>query len=135
MKVSVVIIVKNAEKTIGATLESLKTFDEVVVFDSGSTDSTLAIAGNFENVRLVKHNPADGEPAKNPAAYYAKNDWILSIESNEVVSPQLLSALEKENLSDDTIYSFERTNYDRKRRVRFYGRGKKSLTAFTTGIP
>lgn len=127
MKISAVIIVKNAQKTIGATLESLKNFDEVVVYDNGSTDTTIAIVNNFENTKLFKGDFIGFGPTKNLAANYAKNDWIFSIDSDEIVSPQLLSILEKENLDNDTVYSIERFNYYRKQRVRFSGWGKEII--------
>ena len=47
--ISAVIITKNAAETIKASLESLKDFEEIVVFDSGSSDETLNITKSFDN--------------------------------------------------------------------------------------
>ncbi|MBQ4009573.1 MAG: glycosyltransferase [Bacteroidales bacterium] len=49
--ISAVILVKNAEKTIGECLESLRLFGEVVLLDNGSTDATLEIASKYPNVK------------------------------------------------------------------------------------
>ena len=56
-QISVVIIVKNGEKTIGRTLESIQDFDDVVVYDNGSKDNTLSIVKNYSNVNLIKLLP------------------------------------------------------------------------------
>lgn len=54
MNISVVVLAKNNEKTIGKTLNSLIEFDDVVVYDNGSTDGTISIAKGFKNVNLVQ---------------------------------------------------------------------------------
>jgi len=53
MNVSAVMIVKNGARTIRRSLESLKEFDDVVVYDNGSNDSTVDIAREYSNVNLI----------------------------------------------------------------------------------
>ena len=48
MRISIVIIVKNGETTIDSTLQSLVDFDDVVVYDNGSTDNTLELVNKYK---------------------------------------------------------------------------------------
>jgi glycosyltransferase involved in cell wall biosynthesis len=104
MNVSAVMIVKNGARTIRRTLESLKEFDDVVVYDNGSTDETLSIAREYPNVHLIEGNFDGFGTTKNRAASFAKHDWILIIDSDEVVDEQLLNALKTKPLDPKTIY-------------------------------
>jgi len=54
MEISVVIIVKNGAKTISKTLNALKVFKDVVVYDNGSNDATLEICKLYKNVNLIQ---------------------------------------------------------------------------------
>ena len=91
--ISVVIIVKDGEKTINKTLNALSQFSDVVVFDNGSIDGTIKIAKKFQNVNLVQGSFIGFGPTKNKAATYAKNNWILSLDADEVVSIDFLNNL------------------------------------------
>ena len=104
MNVSAVMIVKNGARTIRKSLESLKEFDDVIVYDNGSTDETAAIAREFPNVNLIEGNFDGFGTTKNRAASYAKHDWILIIDSDEVVDETLLNALKTNILDPKTIY-------------------------------
>lgn len=104
MNVSAVMIVKNGARTIQRSLESLSEFDDVVVYDNGSSDGTQEIARNFSNVNLIEGEFDGFGATKNRAASFAKNDWILIIDSDEVVDDELLHALKTETLDPKTIY-------------------------------
>lgn len=52
--VSVVIITLNASQTLSMTLDALDKFEEVVIYDNGSTDDTLSIATRYSNVSLYQ---------------------------------------------------------------------------------
>jgi glycosyltransferase involved in cell wall biosynthesis len=104
MNVSAVMIVKNGERTIRRTLESLKEFDDVVVYDNGSVDETLNIARIYPNVHLIEGNFDGFGTTKNRAASFAKHDWILIIDSDEVVDEELLHELKTKPLDPKTIY-------------------------------
>jgi len=92
-KISAVIISKNAERTIGRTLRSLSNFDEVVILDTGSTDNTMKIAQSYHNVKLFQAAFNGFGKSKNDAANLAQNDWIFSIDSDEVITPGLIKSL------------------------------------------
>lgn len=112
--ISAVMILKNAEKSLKATLESLQLFTEVIILDNGSTDKSLEIAAEYDNVKVF-HSPFIGfGPLKNLAASHASNDWIFSIDSDEIITDQLFEVIHKLDLSSSTnVYSVLRQNaYD-----------------------
>jgi glycosyltransferase involved in cell wall biosynthesis len=104
MNVSAVMIVKNGVRTIQKSLESLKAFDDVIVYDNGSTDGTQLIASKFPNVRLIEGEFDGFGTTKNRAASFAKHDWVLVIDSDEVVDEELFGALKTQTLDPHTIY-------------------------------
>lgn len=87
---SIFLIVKNEGGRIGRTLEAVAGLaDEVVVVDSGSTDETVAIA-EAAGARVVVNAPFPGYgPQKRFAEEACRNDWVLNIDADEVVSPAL----------------------------------------------
>ena len=112
-KVTVVILAKNNAATIEKTLQSVATFDEVLVCDTGSTDATCDIVEKFPNTRLVKKPLTNFGKTRNEVASEAKNDWILSLDSDEELSPELLTELSQLCLSPDTVYSIPFKNFYR----------------------
>ncbi len=128
MKISPVIIAKDASKTIGQTIESLKSFDEVIVYDTGSEDETIEIASKFKNVKICKGPFTGFGESKNKAALFAKYDWILSIDADEVVGPKLLDSIQNLQMDEFAVYRFKRFNYYRNRRIRYSGWGREYVT-------
>jgi len=104
MNVSAVMIVKNGARTIRRSLESLREFDDIIVYDNGSSDGTQTIAAEFPNVRLIEGEFDGFGTTKNRAASYALHDWVLIIDSDEVVDAELLLSLQSESLDPKTIY-------------------------------
>ena len=102
--ISVVIIVKNGALTIQRSLESLQGFDDVVVYDNGSNDGTIEIAQKFSNVQLVQGDFLGFGETKNKAVSYAKHDWVLILDSDEVVDQELFQTLQDASLDPNTIY-------------------------------
>jgi len=91
-KLSVTIITKNEAADIGAALASVAWADEIVVVDSRSTDDTVAIARRHTERVVVRDWP--GYVAqKNYAASIAANDWVLSLDADERVTPELASEI------------------------------------------
>ncbi|MEW6353201.1 MAG: glycosyltransferase family 2 protein [Pseudomonadota bacterium] len=88
LPLSVTIITLNAAASLRRCLESAAWADELLIVDSGSSDATLAIAEEF-NCRIL-HNAWPGYGAqKHFAAMQARHDWILSLDADEWLSPQL----------------------------------------------
>lgn len=102
--ISVVMIVKNGATTIKMSLDSLKGFDDVVVYDNGSVDETIAIASTYNNVNLINGEFLGFGDTKNLAASYAKYDWILILDSDEVVDKELFEALQNKLLDENSVY-------------------------------
>jgi glycosyltransferase involved in cell wall biosynthesis len=87
-KLSVTVITKNEAADLAAALESVRWADEIVVVDSESTDETVSIARRFTGRVVVQ--PWRGYIAqKNLAAGLASHDWILSLDADERVTPEL----------------------------------------------
>lgn len=118
MLISVHILTKNSASTLTQTLFSLQMFPEVIVFDTGSTDRTLEIAAQFSNVRIFQSTMKGFGVAHNEAASFSTYDWVLSIDSDEALTPELAHEISSLHLSPDTVYEIERENYFNNKRVR-----------------
>ena len=92
-KLSVTVITKNEAADIGAALASVKWVDEIIVVDSESQDETVAIARACTERVIVRAWPGYVEQ-KNFAATQASNDWILSLDADERVTPELAREIE-----------------------------------------
>ena len=121
-KISVTILTKNSQKYLKESLNALKPFDEVIILDNGSTDSTLEIASSFDNVKIVEHEFIGFGPMKNLAAEFAKNDWIFSVDSDEIVSKELIDSIKMLNPKNiGHLYSVSRLNHYRKKAIKCCG--------------
>jgi glycosyltransferase involved in cell wall biosynthesis len=87
-KLTVTVITHNESAHLQGALESVSWADEIVVIDSQSTDDTVAIARRHASRVDVRDWPGYGQQ-KNHAAAVASNDWILSIDADERVTPAL----------------------------------------------
>jgi glycosyltransferase involved in cell wall biosynthesis len=91
---SVVIITLNEEDNIRACLDSVKFADEIVVLDSGSTDNTVEICREY--TESVFHQPWLGFAGqKNAALGRAAGDWVLSLDADERVTPELAASIQE----------------------------------------
>jgi len=96
-KLSVTIITRNEAANIGAALASVAWADEIVVVDSQSTDDTVTIARQHTGRVVVREWPGFVDQ-KNHAASIANHDWILSLDADERVTPELAREI-RETLS------------------------------------
>ena len=90
-KISVVINTYNASRHLRQCLDAVSGFDEVVVCDMESTDDTVAIAlgRGCRVVTFPKAHHTCAEPARTFAIQSARCDWVLVVDADEVVTPQL----------------------------------------------
>ncbi|MVW80333.1 glycosyltransferase family 2 protein [Bordetella sp. 02P26C-1] len=95
MKLSVIIITKNEARHIVGCLESVAFADEFIVVDSGSTDNTVALARDFGATVLVTDDWPGFGPQKNRALDLATGDWVLSIDADERVTPDLAREIQE----------------------------------------
>jgi glycosyltransferase involved in cell wall biosynthesis len=87
-KLTVTVITRDEASNIGAALDSVAWADETVVVDSGSTDATVSIARERGARVFVREWPGFSAQ-KNHAAGEAAHDWILSVDADERVTPEL----------------------------------------------
>jgi len=111
--ISVTILTLNSKKHIEAVLKSLSQFSEVICYDTGSTDDTLEIASRFDNVVIHRGEFLGFGPTHNIASELATSDWVLSIDSDEILTKELAAEIVSLELDPNTIYSFRRNNYFR----------------------
>jgi glycosyltransferase involved in cell wall biosynthesis len=89
IKLSVIIITKNEDDRIGNCLKAVEGLaDEVVVVDSGSTDKTIDIARAM-GAKVVHNDWVGYGPQKRFSEDCATNDWVLNLDADEVVTPEL----------------------------------------------
>lgn len=118
LPISATILVKNAENTLKECLDSLQNFSEIILLDNISTDNTIKIAQEFNkihnNLKIYTSEFIGFGALKNLAISYAKNEWIFSIDSDEVLEKDTLEYLTNlfcNNLPDsNTIFSLPRKN-------------------------
>ena len=138
--ITAVILTKNNEHTLAKTLDSLQFLSEVLIVDTGSKDQTLSLAKKYPNVKTIKEKLYSFGLLRNQAADLAKNPWILSIDSDEELSPTLQRSIQNLTLDPNTVYGVIRENrYKEKtvvccgwkleKRLRLYERSK---TKFST---
>ena len=114
MKITVAIITLNEERNIGRCLESVKDVaDEILVVDSLSTDKTREICERY-NVRFVEQKFLGYIEQKNFALSLATHDYILSLDADEALSPELIAEIKKVKVDPKYDgYKFHRlTNYN-----------------------
>lgn len=120
-EISVVMIVKNGEKTIEKSLQSLKDFKDVVVYDNGSVDNTINIAKKFSNVNLIQGNFYGFGKTKNKASKFAKNDWILALDCDEVIDKMLNEVLRTKKLDENCVYLLNFNTYYKDKQIKHCG--------------
>lgn len=111
IEISVTILTKNSAKTLARTLQSLQSFSQVLVYDTGSNDKTLEIAHQFSNVDVIEGSFKGFGPTHNEASAHARHDWILSIDSDEWLSSELEKEIESLHLDPHTVYALRRKNF------------------------
>jgi glycosyltransferase involved in cell wall biosynthesis len=115
MPLSVAIITRNAASQLGGCLASVAFADEIVVVDSGSTDGTTELAAH-RGARVIAKEWLGFGPQKQFAVDSAAHDWVLCLDADERVSPELAASLVRAlNAPAAPVYRMARRN-------RFLGR-------------
>ena len=113
-KLSVIIPCKDEEENISFCIESvLSIADEIIVADSGSSDSTMEIAHEYK-CRIIEREYINSANFKNWAIPQAKFEWVLIVDSDERVSTELaveISEILKSDSPDNDGYFINRRNY------------------------
>lgn len=92
LPLSAVLITRDAATQLPACLDSLAFCDEILVVDSGSTDGTVELARSH-GARVIETHWRGFGPQKQFAVEQARHDWVLCIDADERVTPELAEAM------------------------------------------
>ncbi|MBL5827031.1 glycosyltransferase family 2 protein [Serratia fonticola] len=109
---SVVMITKNEAELLSECLQSVAWADEIIVLDSGSTDGSVALAESL-GAKVFTHTDWQGfGKQRQKAQSYATQDYVLMIDADERVTPELRHSIEQvlANADDNVVYSLGRRN-------------------------
>jgi glycosyltransferase involved in cell wall biosynthesis len=109
-KISAILITGNEEENIRDCLESIKWADEIIVVDSESTDKTVEIAKEYTDIVFIKK--WEGFRKQKQFAFdQAANEWIFSLDADEVCTEKLRDRLLSLDTNDTSGYIIKRENY------------------------
>ncbi|OFY64299.1 MAG: hypothetical protein A3H98_13685 [Bacteroidetes bacterium RIFCSPLOWO2_02_FULL_36_8] len=118
---SAVVITQNEEANIYHCLTSLQPVaDEILVIDSNSSDRTVELCKEL-GAKVISQNWMGYGPTKNFGNKNARHDWILSLDADEELNPELQKAIMEAKKELKGVYSFKRLNNYCKRWVRHCG--------------
>lgn len=125
-KLSVIIPTFNEEDNLAACMEGVRWADEILLADAFSTDRTLDIARSFPNVRIIQREYKYSTSQKNWAIPQARHSWILIVDADERISPELAQEIKdivyKGRGSEDiAAYRIRRNSYFLGKRIRYCG--------------
>ena len=114
LSLSVLIITKNEEKNLSECMKSVSFADEIIILDDESTDRTCEMA-QVLGARVVKRKMDYEGRHRNYGYSLAKNKWILSLDADERVTPELQEEIRNlfnsTHLNDYLGYDIPRRNY------------------------
>lgn len=111
LRLSAVLIVKDEADKLADCLASLQFVDEIIVLDSGSRDNTLEIARQY-GARVEVNDDWQGFGVQRQRAQaLATGDWVLMIDADERVTPQLRASIEAAIQSEPAIYLVNRLSW------------------------
>ena len=113
LKITVAVITKNEEANIARCLDSVKWADDVVVVDGFSTDRTADIAGSLGAKVVQRKFSGSFADERNTAMDNARNDWVLHIDADDVVTEAFRQKLGPvlSGSGDIVVYKFRRRNF------------------------
>lgn len=119
----------NEESNIGDCLGSLAFADEILVVDSFSTDRTVEIAKSEARVRVLEHAYEGNGPQCNWAMERASHPWVLIVDADERVTPELASEIGRllQSSPSGDLYRVPRVNLFLGRTIRGAGWGRDRL--------
>jgi len=92
IRASVYIVALNEEAHIGRALESVKSFEDIVVIDSGSSDKTQEISKSYTD-KFIFNKWVNEFEQRDFALSQCQFDWVLSLDADEEISPELLTCI------------------------------------------
>jgi glycosyltransferase involved in cell wall biosynthesis len=113
IKISAIILTKNAEEVLADCIDSVSFCDEVVVIDDNSTDRTTDLAKHM-GAHIFQSDEKSFAEKRNFGAKKAKGKWILYVDSDERVSPELKKSIETITAKEKgsaSAYRIKRKNF------------------------
>lgn len=127
MKISVFIIAYNEAKIIGQCLEKLHWANEIVVVDSGSSDTTVLVCEKF-GAKVIYNEFENFGKQKQFALHQTQNDWVLSLDADEVLSDELINEIQSLDFSKGySGYLIPRTHVFLNKIFKFGSENKKPI--------
>lgn len=121
-RLSVAIITFNEERNLEACIRSCEDLaDEIVVLDSFSTDRTEAIARTFPKVRFERHAFEGHVAQKNRALALCRNEWVLALDADERLSPELRDEIRALDPGDRAGFRIPRLTFAMGKPIRHSG--------------
>lgn len=111
MNISGIVLTKNEERDITRCLESLSFCDEIVVIDDESTDNTVQIAEKHKSKVFKRKLSSDFSGQRNFILDKVKGDWLLFVDADEVVTPELKEEIKKtvnNTTNNQSVYYIKR---------------------------
>lgn len=119
---AVIILTYNEEKNIETCITSVRFADEIILIDSGSTDQTKTIAENLGAIVYENLMGVDGFAGqRNFALGKTQADWLLYLDADERLTPELMEEIREIILEDPCCYKIKRVNYIFGKRVVYGG--------------
>jgi len=112
IKISAIILTKNSERRLRECIESLiEIVDEIIVIDGYSTDGTVSICNDYPKIRVFQKSFEGFAKERTYALGKVKGDWVIQIDSDEVIKEKCASELRRMILSDcyDAIKVWNKT--------------------------
>jgi len=113
INISAIIITKNAEEQIANCIDSLSFCDEIIVVDDNSTDRTVELSRHL-GAKVVFFSSESFAEQRNLGLKKAKGKWVLYVDSDEQISPELkenIQAVIKDDSDEFAAYRLQRKNF------------------------
>ncbi len=127
MKISIIILTLNEEKNITRCLKSVSWADEKIVVDCGSTDKTTSLAKDYD-AKVFHHDWQGDGKQKCYGITQAKNDWIIILDADEEVTPELQHAIKKLDITSHNCYQMKRSSFFRNQLIHHGDWGRDYVT-------
>lgn len=122
-KLSALLITYNEINNIEDVINNISFADEIIVVDSFSTDGSLEKLASFKNVTTISREFKNFADQRNFAIKKVKYDWILFIDADERITPELkIEIINEINTPQNTVaFLFKRLFYFKNKKIRFSG--------------
>jgi len=111
MKISAVVLTKNNFTKLEKCLTSLRFCDEILLIDDNSENEILKITNKYHAKLFVRKLKKNFASQRNYGLKKARNDWVLFVDADEVVTQDLASEIRSLDIKNNKAYKIIRKNY------------------------